>query len=96
VDSFDDVFESNETNNISAGVPEIFTLLAPDSVTLQIGSTVLRAGQSGVVPVSQSAGSGATGLTFTVGYPADRLNGALVTNVASNISAAILSQSTMP
>jgi uncharacterized repeat protein (TIGR03803 family) len=90
VDSADDLFESNETNNTSLGVPGTF-ILTYDSLALQIGSTVLRAGQKGVVPLLQ-AGNGVAGMTLSLGYPSDRVTSLQLTNLGTDICAAILAQ----
>jgi hypothetical protein len=89
--------QGHTTNRITvlvsdAGEPPLsdsksFTVIVGDYLNLALGSTVVRAGEGGSVPVSLIASGGLTNLIFTVELEADRLTGFALRSLAPRVVA---------
>ena len=76
------------------GVPPLsatnsFSVLVADYLELSLGSTVLRPGQAGSVPVTMTSSTGVTNLSFVLEAPEERLTNFVLQTSSPDVSAAL-------
>jgi hypothetical protein len=77
----------SDTTNPTLTTTETLQVVVQDYLNVAVGQTAVQAGQTAVVPIYLASSGGATNVSFTIGWPTNRVTAPALSNAVSSVGA---------
>jgi hypothetical protein len=76
-----------DNTNPALSTNQTLQVIVQDYLNVSVGKTAVQAGQTAVVPIYLASSGGATNVSFTIGWPTNRVTSPVLSNAVSSVGA---------